>query len=240
MITNQLKNEDENTKISNDWKFAAMVIDRMCLIIFTLFTIIATITVLLSAPHIIVTWFRKASLPPVVPGPTRIACRTPASTDAARDALIERPPLTDFRQIGLKGVHLRIRTPLRFGDLRVRKKAIRGVTSFLYDTYNNTSKNKNNNIIDNENNDNSVNNNYVIVTIKFYHIIIPRGRLSEIRWHTVYKWREHTRGSKGHAGIQYTRRTCTLVCYKHPWEQSMWRTLCTDEMEHFIANELNN
>ncbi|XP_018351615.1 PREDICTED: neuronal acetylcholine receptor subunit alpha-7-like [Trachymyrmex septentrionalis] len=55
MITNQLKNEDENTKISNDWKFAAMVIDRMCLIIFTLFTIIATITVLLSAPHIIVT-----------------------------------------------------------------------------------------------------------------------------------------------------------------------------------------
>ncbi|XP_024876097.1 neuronal acetylcholine receptor subunit alpha-7-like isoform X1 [Temnothorax curvispinosus] len=55
IITNQLKNEDENTKITNDWKFAAMVIDRMCLIIFTLFTIIATITVLLSAPHIIVT-----------------------------------------------------------------------------------------------------------------------------------------------------------------------------------------
>ncbi|XP_050451592.1 neuronal acetylcholine receptor subunit alpha-7-like isoform X1 [Cataglyphis hispanica] len=55
IITNQLKTEDENTKITNDWKFAAMVIDRMCLIIFTLFTIIATITVLLSAPHIIVT-----------------------------------------------------------------------------------------------------------------------------------------------------------------------------------------
>ncbi|XP_070519633.1 nicotinic acetylcholine receptor alpha7 subunit isoform X1 [Cardiocondyla obscurior] len=55
IITNQLKSEDENTKITNDWKFAAMVIDRMCLIIFTLFTIIATISVLLSAPHIIVT-----------------------------------------------------------------------------------------------------------------------------------------------------------------------------------------
>ncbi|XP_032670673.1 neuronal acetylcholine receptor subunit alpha-7-like isoform X2 [Odontomachus brunneus] len=55
IITNQLKSEDENTKVTNDWKFAAMVIDRMCLIIFTLFTIIATITVLLSAPHIIVT-----------------------------------------------------------------------------------------------------------------------------------------------------------------------------------------
>lgn len=55
IITDQLKSEELNTKVTNDWKFAAMVIDRMCLIIFTLFTIIATITVLLSAPHIIVT-----------------------------------------------------------------------------------------------------------------------------------------------------------------------------------------
>ncbi|XP_074105099.1 nicotinic acetylcholine receptor alpha7 subunit isoform X1 [Cotesia typhae] len=55
IITDQLKDNDEQTKITNDWKFAAMVIDRMCLIIFTLFTIIATITVLFSAPHIIVT-----------------------------------------------------------------------------------------------------------------------------------------------------------------------------------------
>ncbi|KAI4487330.1 hypothetical protein M0804_005479 [Polistes exclamans] len=55
VITDQLRSDEENTKVTNDWKFAAMVIDRMCLIIFTLFTIIATITVLLSAPHIIVT-----------------------------------------------------------------------------------------------------------------------------------------------------------------------------------------
>ncbi|XP_076175202.1 nicotinic acetylcholine receptor alpha7 subunit isoform X2 [Ptiloglossa arizonensis] len=55
IITDQLKSEELDTKVTNDWKFAAMVIDRMCLIIFTLFTIIATITVLLSAPHIIVT-----------------------------------------------------------------------------------------------------------------------------------------------------------------------------------------
>ncbi|XP_076645049.1 nicotinic acetylcholine receptor alpha7 subunit isoform X1 [Halictus rubicundus] len=55
IITDQLKSEELSTKVKNDWKFAAMVIDRMCLIIFTLFTIIATITVLLSAPHIIVT-----------------------------------------------------------------------------------------------------------------------------------------------------------------------------------------
>ncbi|CAK9813829.1 Neuronal acetylcholine receptor subunit alpha-7 [Anthophora plagiata] len=55
IITDQLKSEELNSKVTNDWKFAAMVIDRMCLIIFTLFTIIATISVLLSAPHIIVT-----------------------------------------------------------------------------------------------------------------------------------------------------------------------------------------
>ncbi|XP_014203486.1 acetylcholine receptor subunit alpha-type acr-16 [Copidosoma floridanum] len=55
VITDELKNNEEQTKITNDWKFAAMVIDRLCLIVFTLFTIIATITVLFSAPHIIVT-----------------------------------------------------------------------------------------------------------------------------------------------------------------------------------------
>lgn len=161
IITNQLKAEDENTKITNDWKFAAMVIDRMCLIIFTLFTIIATITVLLSAPHIIVTWFRKASLPPVVPGLTRIS-----PTGIFAPAKHPPFPLTGFRRVGHEGARLRVRMPLRFGDLRVRKKAIRGVTSFLYDIYTNTSKNENNNAIDNENNDNSINNNYVIITVK--------------------------------------------------------------------------
>ncbi|XP_011506024.1 PREDICTED: acetylcholine receptor subunit alpha-type acr-16-like [Ceratosolen solmsi marchali] len=55
IITDQLKDNEVQTKITNDWKFAAMVIDRLCLIIFTLFTIIATITVLFTAPHIIVT-----------------------------------------------------------------------------------------------------------------------------------------------------------------------------------------
>jgi hypothetical protein len=61
---------------------------------------------------------------------------------------------------------LRVRTPLRFGNLRVRKKAIRGVTSFLYDICNNIGKKENNNAID-ENNDNSTNNNYVIVMVNF-------------------------------------------------------------------------
>lgn len=205
-----------------------MVIDRMCLIIFTLFTIIATITVLLSAPHIIVTWFRKASLPPVVPGPTRIACRAPASMDAARDTPTERSPLTGFHRIGFKGVHPRVRTPLRFGDLRVRKKAIRGVISFLYDILNNTSKNENNNAIDNENNDNSINNNnYVIVTIKLYRIIIPQGRLSETRWHIVYKRRVKTKDML-HRDLRGNRATNTYTGLLHCIPES---SRCD---EHFV------
>ncbi|XP_053679271.1 neuronal acetylcholine receptor subunit alpha-7 isoform X1 [Anopheles nili] len=53
-ITNRMKKADEEAELISDWKFAAMVVDRFCLFVFTLFTIIATVTVLLSAPHIIV------------------------------------------------------------------------------------------------------------------------------------------------------------------------------------------
>jgi len=53
-ITDKLRKTDEADEVTNDWKFAAMVVDRLCLIIFTLFTVIATIVVLFSAPHIIV------------------------------------------------------------------------------------------------------------------------------------------------------------------------------------------
>lgn len=50
----KLKKEDETGDVTRDWKFAAMVVDRLCLIVFTLFTIIATLAVLFSAPHFIV------------------------------------------------------------------------------------------------------------------------------------------------------------------------------------------
>ncbi|XP_035777503.1 neuronal acetylcholine receptor subunit alpha-7-like isoform X2 [Anopheles albimanus] len=53
-ITDQLRKEDESGEVTREWKFAAMVVDRLCLIIFTLFTIIATLAVLFSAPHFIV------------------------------------------------------------------------------------------------------------------------------------------------------------------------------------------
>ena len=50
----QVKDEDEAAAVEADWKFAAMVIDRLCLIVYTLFTIIASLTVLWTAPHVIV------------------------------------------------------------------------------------------------------------------------------------------------------------------------------------------
>ncbi|XP_031337752.1 neuronal acetylcholine receptor subunit alpha-7 isoform X11 [Photinus pyralis] len=53
-ITARMRKADEEAEVISDWKFAAMVVDRFCLIIFTMFTIIATVAVLLSAPHIIV------------------------------------------------------------------------------------------------------------------------------------------------------------------------------------------
>jgi len=55
VITDKIKDEEEASAIESDWKFAAMVLDRLCLITFTLFTVIATIAVLAAAPHVLVT-----------------------------------------------------------------------------------------------------------------------------------------------------------------------------------------
>jgi len=54
VITDKIRDEEDTAAVENDWKFAAMVLDRLCLITFTLFTFIATIAVLLTAPHVIV------------------------------------------------------------------------------------------------------------------------------------------------------------------------------------------
>ena len=70
VITDKIREDDDCSNVSGDWKFAAMVLDRsddenissvqqnicrLCLIFFTSFTIVATVSVLLAAPHIIVT-----------------------------------------------------------------------------------------------------------------------------------------------------------------------------------------
>ena len=55
VITDKIRDDEDTAAIENDWKFAAMVLDRLCLITFTFFTVVATVAVLFSAPHIIVT-----------------------------------------------------------------------------------------------------------------------------------------------------------------------------------------
>ena len=54
MITDKLRDDEDAAAIENDWKFAAMVLDRLCLITFTAFTVIATFAVLAAAPHVVV------------------------------------------------------------------------------------------------------------------------------------------------------------------------------------------
>lgn len=53
-LTNRLRREDEVGDIVNEWRGAAMVIDRLCLILFTAFTIMSTLICITSAPHLVV------------------------------------------------------------------------------------------------------------------------------------------------------------------------------------------
>ena len=71
-ITKRMRDKDEEEVVINDWKFAAMVIDRstmapenylkstilfrFCLFGLTLYTILTTFILLTSAPHIVVAW----------------------------------------------------------------------------------------------------------------------------------------------------------------------------------------
>ena len=55
VITDIIKNDEDSASIENDWKFAAMVLDRLCLITFTLFTMMVTAALFINANHVIVT-----------------------------------------------------------------------------------------------------------------------------------------------------------------------------------------
>ena len=52
-ITHKIKEDQDNADEINDWKFAAMVIDRLCVWIFSMYMITTTAAVLWSAPHIV-------------------------------------------------------------------------------------------------------------------------------------------------------------------------------------------
>ncbi|MBN3287883.1 ACHA7 protein, partial [Polyodon spathula] len=52
-IASRFRDQDEGEAICSEWKFAAAVVDRLCLVAFSLFSIICTITILMSAPNFI-------------------------------------------------------------------------------------------------------------------------------------------------------------------------------------------
>ncbi len=54
VVTDKIRAEADASAIENEWKFAAMVLDRVCLIAFTLFTVLLSAAVLLAAPHVVV------------------------------------------------------------------------------------------------------------------------------------------------------------------------------------------
>ncbi|GIZ04060.1 neur_chan_memb domain-containing protein [Caerostris extrusa] len=49
-ITGRMKREDRTGDIIAEWKYAAVVVDRVCLILFTAFTVLSTCICLFSAP----------------------------------------------------------------------------------------------------------------------------------------------------------------------------------------------
>ncbi|XP_025078465.1 acetylcholine receptor subunit alpha-type acr-16-like [Pomacea canaliculata] len=52
-ITAKFRRDEEENDEKTEWKFAAMVIDRACFVVCILFTFGSTITIMLSAPHLI-------------------------------------------------------------------------------------------------------------------------------------------------------------------------------------------
>lgn len=51
-ITHKMKMDNDTTEEVNDWKFAAMVIDRLCLWVFSIYLSVATLSIFFSAPHL--------------------------------------------------------------------------------------------------------------------------------------------------------------------------------------------
>ncbi|XP_053741537.1 neuronal acetylcholine receptor subunit alpha-7 [Synchiropus splendidus] len=52
-IARRFRDQDDEETLCSQWKFAAAVIDRLCLVAFSLFTILCTIGILMSAPNFV-------------------------------------------------------------------------------------------------------------------------------------------------------------------------------------------
>lgn len=52
-LTKKMEENDTEVDTENDWRFAARVIDRMCLFVFSSFILVSTLGIMLNAPHLI-------------------------------------------------------------------------------------------------------------------------------------------------------------------------------------------
>lgn len=52
-VTAKIRQEEEETEIKNEWRFAALVIDRLCLWFCLVTTLVSTLAILCSAPHLV-------------------------------------------------------------------------------------------------------------------------------------------------------------------------------------------
>ncbi|GMR60177.1 hypothetical protein PMAYCL1PPCAC_30372 [Pristionchus mayeri] len=53
IVTKRMVESDREETAANNWKFAAMVVDRLCLYVFTLFIVASTIGIFWSAPYLV-------------------------------------------------------------------------------------------------------------------------------------------------------------------------------------------
>ncbi|OON16888.1 hypothetical protein X801_07285, partial [Opisthorchis viverrini] len=52
-ITSKMRDDEQEALVNLEWKFAARVIDRFCLIVFAIFNLLATVVILFSAPNLV-------------------------------------------------------------------------------------------------------------------------------------------------------------------------------------------
>lgn len=52
-MADRFREQDAASSTADQWKFAGAVIDRLCLVAFSVFNIICTISILMSAPNFV-------------------------------------------------------------------------------------------------------------------------------------------------------------------------------------------
>ena len=51
-ITSKLKDDAEEGSVTSDWKFVAMVVDRLCFWVFTIYYVVGSLVIFLRVPNL--------------------------------------------------------------------------------------------------------------------------------------------------------------------------------------------